>query len=251
MFEVEARINAREIAAALNDIEKRQMPFAAVVALTRTAWLAKTAEQNEMRRVFNAPVPWTTESLDVLPATKAQPVARVRFKDARASAGFYLQPQVKAGPRRHTPFEGRLIRNGIMAREQYAMPVVGAERDGAGNLRPGQLMKILSDLQTVETARSYPGARNAGVRRDETYFATSTGGHRTSHLKPGIYKRTAGRGIAPVFIFTRTRPHYRAIYAFDAVAQRTADREFGGQLMQALADAVRTSNHRGTWKVRQ
>lgn len=250
MFEVEARINAREIAEALNDIEKRQMPFAAVVALTRTAWLAKTAEQNEMRRVFNAPVPWTTESIEVVQATKSNPVARLRFKDERTSAGFYLVPHVKGGQRRHTPFEGRLIYTGVMSREQYAVPVSGAERDGAGNLRPGQLMKIMADLDTVETARSYPGARNKGVRAGETYFDTTRAGHKTAHLKPGIYKRQAGRGIVPVFIFTKTRPTYRATFAFDEVARRTAEQEFGTQFMNALADAVRTSNYKGTWRIR-
>jgi hypothetical protein len=248
MYQVEARINAREYVNALSDLQQQQLPFAIVVALTRTAWLAKAAEQNEMRRIFNQPVPWTIDSIEVMAATKADPTARIRFKDERVSAGIYLGPQVRGGQRRHTPFEGRLIRNGIMSRDQYAVPVSGADRDGTGNLNPGQVMKILSDLETVDTAKSFPGARNQGARRDESYFATTTGGQRTSHLKPGIYKRQAGgAGIVPVFIFTTRRPSYRAVYAFDAVAQRVVDAEFGHQLDQALADAVRTSNHRDKW----
>ncbi len=248
MYEIRAKTNARDYIDALSDLQRQQLPFAIVVALTRTAWLAKTAEQNEMRRIFNQPVPWTLDSIEVLAATKADPTARIRFKDERVSAGLYLGPQVRGGQRRHTPFEGRLVRSGIMSRDQYAMPVSGADRDGMGNLNPGQIMKILSDLETVDTAQAFPGARNRGVRAGESYFATTTGGQRTAHLKPGIYKRQAGAaGIVPVFIFTTRRPSYRAIYAFDSVAQRVVDVEFGQQLDRALGDAVRTSNHRDKW----
>jgi hypothetical protein len=248
VYEIRAQTNARGYIDALSDLQRQQLPFAIVVALTRVAWLASAAEKAEMRRIFNQPVPWTIDSIEVMGATKADPTSRIRFKDERVSAGIYLGPQVRGGQRRHTPFEGRLIRNGIMSRNQYAMPVAGADRDGSGNLNPGRIMKILSDLETVDTATAYPGARNRGARNDEVYFATTTGGGRTSHLKPGIYKRQAGQaGILPVFIFTTSRPAYRAIFAFDSVAQRTVDQEFGTTLNQALADAVRNSNHRDKW----
>jgi hypothetical protein len=247
LFAIEPKFDGPAFKEALTDLQRNQLPFATVVALSRTAFSVVTAEQGEMRRVFNAPVEWTLNSMQVDQATKANPIARVRFKDERVSAGHYLLPHVLGGGRQHSMFEGRLIRHGIMRRDQWAVPVVGAERDGSGNLNPGQIMKILSDLETVETATAYPGGRNQGVRRDEVYFATTTGGHRTAHLKPGIYKREAGRGLKPVFIFTSRAPTYRAIFDFAGVARRTADREFMPTLWRALEDAVASSNYRGKW----
>lgn len=247
MFAIEPKLSAQAFKDQLSDLQLEQLPFATAVALTRTGWLAAAAEQDEMRRVFNAPVPWTLNSLpdkDFITATKRDPVSRLRFKDERTSAGFYLMPHVDGGPRRHTPFEGRLIRNGLMSRSQYAVPVAGAERDGSGNLNPGQVLKILSDLQTVETAFRYDKNRNMGARRGERYFVPLG----NSGLKPGIYKRqVGGRGLLPVFMFTTQRPSYRATFAFHAVARQVVDTEFEGQLLEALADAVRSSNYRGKW----
>ncbi len=44
MYEIRAKTNARDYIDALSDLQRQQLPFAIVVALTRTAWLAKTAE---------------------------------------------------------------------------------------------------------------------------------------------------------------------------------------------------------------
>lgn len=250
MFGIEPKFDAAGFIDSLSDIQQSQLPFATVHALSWLATNAIGAEQTEMRRVFNAPVAWTLDSMYADQASKGNPVAHVRFKDERTTAGFYLKPDVEGGPRRHTMFEGRLIRSGIMRRDQYAVPLDGAERDGSGNVSPGQILKILSDLKTVETARSGAGARNAGVRSGQSYFATIPGAQATAHMKPGIYKRGDGRGVTPVFAFTTTRPRYRDVFKFDSVAQKFVDANFAAQLWSSLEQAVASSTYKGKWRPR-
>ena len=243
MFVVEPKADIADMLGALDDLSQSQVPFATVVALTRTAWEVAAGEKDEMRRVFVDPVNFTTESIQVDQATKARPVARVDFKDERVSAGHYLRPQVDGGPRRHTPFEGALIRAGVMRRTQFAVPLSGAERNGANNLNPGQIGKILAELRANPYAVKSDNYRNKGVRRSETYFVPKPG----SSLPSGIYMRQGSRGVVPVFAFTLAIPTYSRIYAFDDVAQRIVDDRFEDNFWQALDDAVRSSNYKGKW----
>ncbi|WP_246797466.1 hypothetical protein [Burkholderia perseverans] len=65
----------------VEDHVQRQLPFAASVALNKTANVAKQALADEMCDVFDRPTPYTLRSLRVRRATKRQLVARVGFID--------------------------------------------------------------------------------------------------------------------------------------------------------------------------
>jgi hypothetical protein len=60
----------------------RNVGFAAVVALTRTAKDIKEEQPREMERVFDRPTPFTLRSVYMQGATKAEPWARVWLKDS-------------------------------------------------------------------------------------------------------------------------------------------------------------------------
>ena len=247
MFSLDIKTDVAVLLENLSGIEKRKIPWATKKALDATALQVVAAEREEMQRVFQNPRDWTLNSITYRPATydngsgrfAARP-AIVDFKDAdRAnSAGYYLRPQVFGGGRRHTPFESRLIRAGQLRSSEYLVPTRFADRDAAGDLNPGQITKILSDLSTIDEERKYPGARNRGVRSLEGYHLDRSG-----RVRPGIYKRRGAAARVPVFIITR-QPHYRAIYDFVGVAHRTMREEFAANFRRELRIAVAESKNR-------
>lgn len=246
-FRMEVRTNIGEVLENLSALEKRKLPWATKKALDATAEQIVEAEREEMSRVFQNPRDWTLNSVTYRPATYdngsgkfATRPAIVDFKDKDLpnSAGYYLKPQVFGGGRRHTPFESRLQRAGRLGTNEYLVPTRFADRDARGDLDPGQIVKILSDLGTIDTATKFPGARDRGVRRLETYHFDRSG-----RVRPGIYKRRGAADRVPVFIVTR-QPNYRAIFDFRGVAEHVLRREFARNFQRELRRAVEESRNR-------
>lgn len=94
MFEV--RADFRPISRRLDDLAKRQVPFAAARALNDTAQVAANAVRKEMPRIFDRPTPFTKNAIGVERATKQRLQARVFVKDRQAE---YLEVQEIGGTR--------------------------------------------------------------------------------------------------------------------------------------------------------
>ena len=247
MIEFEVSTNIAQLRARLTDIEQRKVPWATKKALDATAADIVEAEREEMRRVFKSPGEWTTQSLTFEPATydngsgksRNRP-AIVRFKedDRRNSAGFYLRPQVYGGGREHTPFERSLIRFGRLTNADYLVPAKYAERDARGDLVPGQIVRILADLQALEMGVRYPGYRDRGARRGQHYVRLG----RTQGVPDGIYRVDGGRRLL-CFLIVR-QPMYAARFDFKGVAQRVMQTNFARHFRAELATAVAESKMR-------
>ncbi len=240
MLSIDIATNIDELKRRLSDIEKAELPFATARALTDVAFKVRAAEQDEMRRVFKNPTDWTLNGMVVDKAEKNGRPARVYFEDTTAGgtpSGDYLRVQIEGGPRGHTPFENRLIRSGRLQSSEFLVPARYADRNAAGDLNPGQVTKILSDLGTVETAIRSPGGRNRGVRRGEHYEILRTLGG----LPAGIYKSTGGKRLL-CFLIVR-QPQYHARFDFHGVAQRTLQTEFAPAFRANLAKAVASSRY--------
>lgn len=229
MFEMEWRSNVDDVLRYVSQFPEKVVRPALVDALNWTAFDIRAAEQAEMRSVFDDPAPWTLNSMTVDRATVSDPVAGVGWKEsnARTSAGLYLIPQVKGGPRPQTPFEYRLTRIGKLSSTEFLVPSKYAERNGRGDLNPGQVTKILSDLGAIDEARSYPGSRNRGRRALETYYIDRKG------TTPGIYLNKGARRRLLVFVIVR-QPTYRPIFDFKGVAQRYQSANFADKYRRAL-----------------
>jgi hypothetical protein len=244
MFSFDIRTDIGDLRQRLTDIERLEVPWATKLALDDTAKGVIVAEQDEMRRVFDRPTAWTLGGLRWSPAEKNGQPAEVYFEEwagKGSAAGFYLEPQITGGPRHHTPFEGRLIRAGKLGRNEYLVPGRKAERNAVGNLNPGQITKIISDLGGLAgIADKGPNARDRGVRRGEYYYIDRHG-----HGRPhGIYLKRGGLRLLVFLIVTR-QPHYRSRYDFQSVAERTIQTEFVRNFRARLAQAVATSRYNG------
>lgn len=224
-----------DMVASFKDVPARVMPYAAATALTRTAQaLAKTELPNEMIRVFDRPNRYTLNSLRARGANRNTLTASVWVKDDAPNNGTkpedYLLPNVGGGGRNEKRFERAMRYAGLLPSGWRAMPGQEAPLDQFGNLRRGEMQRILTATRSAfdpaqrktNSARSQRNARRAQYFAVAPFVGQFVGGEfkqAKSRLQPGVYRRE-GRAIKPVLIFTRTQPVYRQRLDFVGVAER-------------------------------
>ena len=213
----------------LNAVARKQVPFAAALALTKTAQLVKDAEVRTMQRVLDNPTPFTLKSLYVKTAKKSDLHASVFFKDyvpKGTAAGKYLQPVIKGGGRPLKRSE-KLIGRYKTGAGQHMAPGAGARLNKYGNITKGQIQKALSGIHaTTDVAQR--------SKTDRGFFFG------TVHGITGIWQRTAAGGVKPFLIRIR-QPHYRPIFDFYGVAQRVTKQVFNREFDKALTTALATA----------
>jgi hypothetical protein len=238
---------------------ERQTKRAAAIALNNTAFKAKAEIEKNMLTVFDRPTRYTMRATFVERASASGSTqgyatgelrAAVKFKDAELSNRAvppvnYLIHQVEGGTRQQKRFEVALQRIGILPQGWRAVPGEGAEIDQNGNMKPSQIIQILSYFQAFgetgyranSTAKTRARLRKGGKRRyGRAYFAAIPGRQRTLHLQPGIYLRQyGGLGVSlrPVLIFVRA-VRYAPRLDFYGIARRTFDKHIANELDRAV-----------------
>lgn len=246
---IEFKHNGEEIQRELERLARDKLPDAMALAITRTAIKAKDEIRSEMQRVFDRPTPYTLDSMRVLAARKAVPIAKLMIKDQSLKArpaSKWLTPQVFGGERNLKGFEVKLRRAGVLGPNQWVMPGEAARYDQYGNVTRGQLVAMLSDVQawtsedivknsTLKTRGQRERRNLKKGRRGGVYFAITT---RRGRLRPGIYERASfafGSAARPVMVFVDKRPIYRKLLPYEETAQRVMRDHFRDE----LADSVR------------
>lgn len=252
MLAYDVRGDIRQIERHLSGLARDQVPFATALALTRTAKFAERKIKEEIPRVFDRPTPFTRRATFVQPATKRQLYAMVFIREqekGRVAPIRYLQPQIYGGTRGRKSFEKRLIEAGKMPPNHYAVTAVAADLDRYGNMKGGQITKMLSDLQAQfdetqnTTARSARRRLRSTRRRATFYFSTWPPSPKTQHLRPGIYLRSHfgfGTAIKPVLIFVR-RVRYGRRLRFFEIADQTSRMRFPIEFAIAMRRAIATA----------
>jgi hypothetical protein len=240
--------------ASLRDVPARVLPYAAATALTRTASaIAKTDLPDEMRKVFDRPTRYTLNALRIQPANKNSLVASIWVKDDAPNNGTrpedYLLPNVEGGGRKEKRFERAMRYAGLLPSGWRAMPGQGAQLDGNGNMKRGEMQRILTATRTAfdpfqrktNSKRSKKNAKNAPYFGVSPFTGVIQGGERfvlrPSRIQPGVYRRV-GQGIKPVLIFTKRQPTYRHRLDFAGVTQRATERLFPAELDRAVNDLL-------------
>jgi len=232
----------------LDDVQKKQIPFASSVALNKTASEVQDA-LNAGTHVFDRPKPLTRKATYFKRSTKSNLVAEVGLKQRTAGGPVdeYLEAEVEGGRRADKRSEILLKRAGILPAGFQTRPGSGARLDAYGNMSRGQIVQILSYFRTFggieQSGRNGRKAtlsarlnRRSGARAAVEYFVVPPG---YPGLATGIWQRKA-RKVAPVLIFIRP-PVYRKRYDFYGIATSVAnariDRNFNDALRYALDTA--------------
>jgi hypothetical protein len=245
MFKIDLALDAAPITAALQELEKKHLPFIQALTATRLAQRVKKGTIAVMKARLDRPTPTTLNSLFVTFATKAGKPAQVYFKDSWASgipADTYLQQAVGGGLRPHKRFEKALIARGIMQASEYAVPTTPFLNQ-YGNVSRGTMTKILSGLGAAETSTGYQAnatgsARSKRKGNAHRYFSGDVDGTR------GVWERkTIGRaeGIRPAFVFAASAPSYRTIFPFFKIAENIVKANYADEFAAAFAQAMATT----------
>ena len=231
MIEIDVKFDTREITKYLNDIEKKQVPFATARALTSTARDVKDELIREMDRVFDRPTRYTKSAFYIRSATKKKLVASVGIKDFSFKgipAIKFLAPQIYGGTRNPKRFELWLRRRSILPEGMFAVPARGAKLDRYGNLSRGQITKMLANLQALPDM-----AQRTTDSRKIVYFVAKIKGIR------GIWRKR-GKKIQPFMVFVKA-PRYKKRFDFEGVSNKVIGKRFSKNFNKALANALATA----------
>ncbi|MDD2794376.1 hypothetical protein [Acidocella sp.] len=214
-----------------------KMPFACVVALTRTANKCRDLMKGHIEKAFDRPTPYAINAARAVPATKqtmASAVLLREFGGKGTPAEYFLGPEVDGGPRRQKRSEKALASAQYLQPGGFLVPGKGAAMNQYGNQQSAEVVKILSVLRAFGE-RGYRANRTKGwAHKSEVgqIFAVRVGDN-VNDLKPGVYRRTE-TGVVCLMRFVKKTPEYRVRLPFDALVQADAARIFPEELKIAL-----------------
>ncbi|MQX37890.1 hypothetical protein [Roseospira navarrensis] len=236
--EIQLHQNLDAVKREIADFSDRQVPFAIRLALNATAVDGRDRVRDEMTRVFDSPTRFTLNSLFVRFAGRDVPEASVNIKDfaPKGTPAFkYLAPQIAGGERRTKRFERALQAAGVLPSGMLAVPGSRADLDAHGNMKGGQITKILSSLRAssdpYQNRGAGPGRR---TRRADRYFAGQFNGG-----PDGIWQVKNDHAL-PIMLFV-DRARYRPRLHFAELVHDTVDTRFGDHFAAALRRAHATA----------
>ncbi|RCL22984.1 hypothetical protein C6A77_19290 [Pseudomonas sp. AFG_SD02_1510_Pfu_092] len=242
MLDLKLDIDSAPLAREISDIQRKQIPFALVLAQTRLATnRIKPGIAEVMGKRLDRPTPTTMRSLFAQAATKSRG-AKVWFKDQWTTgipADTYLQQAVQGGVRAHKRFEKSLIAHGLMKAGQFAVPNADLLNQ-YGNVSRGVMTRILSGLGAAEGRRGYQanatGSKRSKRKGNAERFFVGTVGDDT-----GVWERKPRKQVAPVFLYTDGAPQYRVIFPFFKIGENIAKAHGQAELANALREAILTA----------
>ncbi len=214
----------------LDYLEPRRAKKALAIILNRTGKQVRIELQEEMKRVFDNPTPWTLRGIYHKTASVNDLTHKVGLKDDTLGlkgtpAAKYLAPNIFGGPRNKKRYEVRFERAGILGHDEYTVPGPGVRLNRYGNISQGMIVKMLSAVS----------AFNEGG-----YNANSPGlGRMFAIPHTGIFKRTGKRTIKPMLFFTARRPDYEPVYDFYGVGHRKANQVIFKIAEEVIDNAVK------------
>jgi len=234
----------------LNNIQRKQIPFATSLALNKTAQKVKEEQRKEMRDVFDRPTPFTLNSVFVKSSNKSNLTATVGLKSFASkgnAAAKYLQAQISGGERRLKGYEVALRSIGVLPDGYFTVPGEAAKMDLFGNINRGQIVQILAYFRANRETLSNSNdktrdklKRGTKSRYGIQYFVGAPGDGKSPL---GIWQKVLsnfGTAIRPVLIFVQSS-NYEQNYDFKYVAELAVKKNFDDEFRAALEIALRNT----------
>lgn len=236
-----------ELKRKLNDMGRKQVPFAAAKAITKTAKSVEKRFQSDMGSAFKSASPYVKRSTFSTSAKKSDLTATVGLRDKKPARGtapsVLLKEHFSGGLRGNKPMEKALIAMRLMPRGYRVIPGRGMEVDSYGNPKRSRVRQI---LEAVKDGGGDGRSTGKGRVRIQ-YFAVPVGAQhwRSRHLDPGIYRRVTSfdghkSTAIPVLLFV-TQASYRKLMDMKRSADEVVAREFNLNFDAAFTEAMRTA----------
>lgn len=226
-MQISVKHDLKKMERQLNDIQKKQIPFAVSSALNRTVTTIATEEKREMARVIDKPKPFTLNSALYKKATKKKWEAVVFLRD-QARGGTapakYLKQQVAGRRRRLKGYERLLQAKGILPKGYYTVPGSRVRLDAYGNI-PKRLLNAI--FRVPKPGKRAPNAKYIVLEERDG--------------KPGgIWQIDKAQGLFPILIFVKS-PEYDKRLDFVGVAKRVTSQSFNSNLNKYMKLALKTA----------
>ncbi|HEF4732730.1 MULTISPECIES: hypothetical protein [Burkholderia] len=221
--------NARDVYRGLNDLVRKQLPFAIAQGINRTAQRVAEAEVKNLEDTLDNPSPFTRRSVGIKRARKNDPTAVVFMKDIAAS---YLQPYEVGGV--HKLNSRALLNPKNIRLNQY------------GQLPRGTLamLKGRPDI-FIGAVKTASGETINGVWQRPTNTARvsllNARGKRLGKLNKLDASKNNGRGQLKLLIRFGDALPVKKRLNWGARARQIVDRWIDRDMQDALAAAMKTS----------
>lgn len=245
MIKVDVKMTGADQVRAVLSGHAKQLPFAAALALTRTAKTVMDEQQGLLPAELDRPKPGTVKALRLEKATKTNLTATVQFKNRGEGvpAAEFIGHNITGGRRGMKRSELMLQSAGILPGGMVTIPGAAARLDSYGNMSRGQIVSILSYFRTFGAVVAGGKKLNSGRMNRAAksrakpleYFVVAPG----ARMPAGIWERTATKA-KPVLMFVKPGSH-RKLVKFHETAQRVVARDWNANFDRAFADAVRSA----------
>jgi len=244
-MDIKVKTNKEKMAAALRAFHET-LPHPIARALNLTAYQVKDALVEEMKKVFDRPVPYTLNAPYVNPASPKYLAAKILLREfgGKSRSEKYLLVQTEGGQRRLKAFESALRAKGVLPAGYYAVPGEKCPLDQYGNMSPGFIVQILSYLQAfgeqgysanITEAKKSKLKTGTKSKRGMEYFVVR---HRRGGLRAGIWRRTSlgrlGNAVEPMIMFVK-QPSYSRLLTWHEIAERVVARHAQENMEIALS----------------
>lgn len=233
MIDFNVTVDTRAATRWMSDMQRRQIPFATALALTRTAKLVEKSLQQELASKLDAS-PYTKRSTFSTSATKTNLRAIVGIKDKKPAGGtapaVLLKEHFGGGMRGNKPMEKAIALLGLLPSGWRIVPGAGMPLDAYGNPKRNAVRELIGALRSRIQVYQGRGKRMGLVG----YFVVQVGSQ--SHLDPGIYWRK-GRALRPMFLFVQSAS-YSKRFDLPAMGRRVVDEQFASQFSAAFSQAI-------------
>jgi len=237
-MEVSIFSNIDEVIKGLNDLEKKQLPFAIMKATNDLAfdyWDKQKKEVGGELSWKNAKAPNT---IRILKATKQRPYAEI-FVDESHWGYYALMQHFNGGDRHRKGLEKRMIKKGYMYKGEILTPSPGV------TIKPGTYNQMIAQLKLAdevgylanETKKSR--AKKHKGKTPLRFFVIT--GKSKSPLAPGIYARMPGVETPVCMLRISEKPEYRKRFDMETTLQKVYDRRGEEYFKKALDYAISTA----------
>ncbi len=244
MLNIGVRIEGFSALSASLGSQARQVPFAASLAINRTAQRVREETLGEMSAQFDRPTPLVLKSLFITPSTKVRLHATVYLKDYEIggknlrSMAEIIGHQFTGGTRLRKRMEDAFVRARLIGPGEYLVPGPDAKLDQYGNLSRGQTQQIYAALRLF-----FDPQQNATYSKRSRRHAKAAGrmywsdGKSANKVRRGVWA-TDARGHHRLLLIAIPTPVYRRRIDMDRISSQVVAREFDGLFDAALQKAL-------------
>ena len=216
-MQLDIQSNIKEVTKNLNIIQKKQIPFAASVAMNKVIFGMQKAEKKKVSRVFDNPTNFTKTGFVVIKSHKKNLTAELYINNnPKKDRAAYMKYEVDGGNR--TP---KNVAIAVVREKNFT-----GKTTQAGNFRKGAIHKM--------------------KQQKEKFFFGKPKGQRFSGTSQGIWERYARDTETPrirqVALFTKYAKYKPLFPFYETAGQVVFGRGgFKRQFEKALRNALRTA----------